>query len=77
MWFAYSGLVGTALGFWAMTVVGRRVPATTASLGILATPVVRIARSAVLLGEQIDQALLVAAAMIAAGFTIGSFSRSS
>ena len=32
MWFAYSGLVGTALGFWAMTVVGRSVPATTTSL---------------------------------------------
>ena len=77
MWFAYSGLVGTALGFWAMTVVGRSVPATTTSLGILATPVVGIASSAAFLGEQVDQALLIAATMIIVGIGIGTFSRSS
>jgi drug/metabolite transporter (DMT)-like permease len=77
MWFAYSGLVGTALGFWAMTVVGRSVPAATTSLGILATPIVGIASSAVFLGEQVDQLLLIAAAMIIVGIGIGSFSRPS
>lgn len=77
MWFAYSGLVGTALGFWAMTVVGRSVPATTTSLGILATPIVGIASSVAFLGEQVDQALLVATTMIIVGIGIGSFSRSS
>jgi drug/metabolite transporter (DMT)-like permease len=77
MWFAYSGLVGTALGFWAMAVVGRSVPATTTSLGILATPVVGIASSVALLGEQVDQALLIATTMIIVGIGIGSFSRSS
>jgi drug/metabolite transporter (DMT)-like permease len=77
MWFAYSGLVGTALGFWAMTVVGRSVPATTTSLGILATPVVGIASSVALLGEQVGQALLIATTMIIVGIGIGSFSRSS
>jgi drug/metabolite transporter (DMT)-like permease len=77
MWFAYSGLVGTALGFWAMTVVGRSVPATTTSLGILATPVVGITSSVAFLGEQVDQALLIAATMIIVGIGIGTFSRSS
>ena len=77
LWFAYSGVVGTALGFWAMTVVGRRVPATTTSLGILATPVVGIVSSAAFLGEQVDQALLIAATMIIVGIGIGTFSRSS
>ena len=77
MWFAYSGLVGTALGFWAMTVVGRSIPATTTSLGILATPVVGIASSVAFLGEQVDQALLIAATMIIVGIGIGTFSRSS
>jgi len=77
MWFAYSGLVGTALGFWAMTVVGRSVPATTTSLGILATPIVGIASSVAFLGEQVDQALLIATTMIIVGIGIGSFSRSS
>ena len=77
MWFAYSGLVGTALGFWAMTVVGRSVPATTTSLGILATPVVGIGSSVAVLGEQVDQALLIAAAMIIVGIGVGTFKHSS
>jgi drug/metabolite transporter (DMT)-like permease len=75
MWFAYSGLVGTALGFWAMTVVGRSVPATTTSLGILASPVVGIASSAAFLGEQVNSALLIAATMIIVGIGIGTFRR--
>ena len=73
MWFTYSGVVGTALGFWAMTVVGRSVPATTTSLGILATPVVGIASSAAFLGEQVDRLLLIAATMIIAGIATGTF----
>jgi hypothetical protein len=77
IWFAYSGVVGTALGFWAMTVVGRRVSATTTSLGILATPVIGIVSSAAFLGEQVDQALLIAATMIIVGIGIGTSSRSS
>jgi len=76
IWFAYSGLVGTALGFWAMTVAGRSVPATTTALGILATPIVGIVSSAAFLGEQIDRVLLIAAAMIIAGIAIGTFGRS-
>ena len=58
-----------------MTVVGRSVPATTTSLGILATPVVGIASSVAVLGEQVDQALLIAAALIIVGIGIGTFSR--
>ena len=77
MWFAYSGLVGTALGFWAMTVVGRSVPATTTALGILATPIVGIASSAAFLGEQVDRLLLIAATLIIAGIAIGTFRRAS
>ena len=76
MWFAYSGLVGTALGFWAMTVAGRSVPATTTALGILATPILGIVSSAAFLGEQVDRILLIAAAMIIAGIAIGTFGRS-
>ena len=60
-----------------MTVVSRSVPATTTSIGILATPVVGIATSVAFLGEQVDQALLIAAAMIVVGIAIGTFSRSS
>ena len=70
--FGYSGLVSTALGFWAMAVVNRSVPATVTSLGILATPVVGIASSALLLGERIDPPLVGATAVILAGIAVGA-----
>lgn len=68
----YNGVIGTALGFWAMTVVGRRVPAATASLGVLATPVLGIGLSTVILGEGLDPILLLAAALILAGIVLGT-----
>jgi drug/metabolite transporter (DMT)-like permease len=73
--FAYTGLVGTAYAFWALAIVNRSLPASTTALGILATPVVGIAGSAVFLGEGIDLPLLVAAAMILSGIAIGTIRR--
>lgn len=73
--FGYNVLIGTVLGFWAMAVVNRSVPATTTSLGILGTPVVGIVGSALVLGETIDLSLIVATAMILTGVTIGTYSR--
>jgi drug/metabolite transporter (DMT)-like permease len=73
--FAYTGLVGTAYAFWALAIVNRSLPASTTALGILATPVVGIAGSAVFLGEGIDLPLLVAAAMILSGIAIGTLRR--
>jgi len=68
----YNGVIGTALGFWAMTVVNRRVPATTAALGVLATPVFGIGLAAVLLGEGLDPILIGSAFVIMAGLAIGA-----
>ncbi|KST57331.1 hypothetical protein AO398_25155 [Methylobacterium sp. GXS13] len=68
----YNGVVGTALGFWAMTVVGRRVPAATASLGVLATPVLGIGLSTVILREAFDPILVLAAAIILTGIALGT-----
>ena len=73
--FAYTGLVGTAYAFWALAIVNRSLPASTTALGILATPVVGIAGSAVFLGEGIDLPLIVAAAMILSGIAIGTLRR--
>lgn len=70
--FGYSGLIGTALGFWAMAVVNRSLPATVTSLGILATPVVGIASSAVFLGERIDLPLILATTIILFGIALGT-----
>jgi len=70
--FGYSGLIGTALGFWAMAVVNRSLPATVTSLGILATPVVGIASSAFFLGERIDLPLILATTIILSGIALGT-----
>lgn len=68
---AYNGVIGTALGFWAMTVVNRRVPAATAALGVLATPVLGIGLSAAFLGEGLDPMLILSAFIILAGIAMG------
>ncbi|MGH1574878.1 DMT family transporter [Methylobacterium sp. P31] len=68
---AYNGVIGTALGFWGMTVVNRRVPATTAALGVLATPVLGIGLSAAVLGEGLDPHLILSAFIILAGIGMG------
>lgn len=73
--FVYTGLIGTAYAFWALAIVNRSLPASTTALGILATPVVGIAGSAIFLGEGIDLPLLVAAAMILSGIAIGTMRR--
>ncbi len=67
----YNGAIGTALGFWAMTVVNKELPAITTSLGLLGTPVVGIGLSALVLGEAIDPKLVISALMILAGVAIG------
>lgn len=68
---AYSGLIATAFGFWAMNVVNTHFTATTTSLALLATPVVGITSSLVMLGESVDPSLVVAGGMILGGITIG------
>jgi hypothetical protein len=45
-------------------IVNSSLPATTTSLGVLATPVVGIVVSAIALGEKVDTDLLVSVAMI-------------
>jgi drug/metabolite transporter (DMT)-like permease len=68
-------VVGTALAHWAMVLINRSLPATVTSLGLLATPVMGVAASALLLGEAISLSLLSAMAMILAGIAIGTISR--
>ena len=72
---AYNGAVGTALGFWAMTVVNKELPAISASLGVLGTPVVGLGLSALILGETMDPKLVSAALMILAGVAVGMRTR--
>lgn len=73
--FGYCSIVGVVIAYWAMTVVNSSLPATTTSLGVLATPVVGMVISAIMLGEKIDAGLLVSAAMIIFGIALGTTAR--
>lgn len=68
--FAYGGVIGVALAYWAMAVVNRSLPAVTTSVGLLATPVVGIFASMIALGERFDPVLLLALALIGSGIVL-------
>lgn len=68
----YGGVISTALGFWAMSMVNRSLPALTTSLGITATPIVGIAAAAILQGERVGLSLIVAAALILGGIALSA-----
>jgi len=70
--FLYSGLIGTALAYWAMSMVNKSISALTTSLGTTATPLVGIATAAILLGEPIDISLGIAAALIVTGIGLAT-----
>jgi drug/metabolite transporter (DMT)-like permease len=70
--FLYAGICGTALAHWAMVTVNRSLATVTTSLGLLATPVVGVAISAICLGEPIGTSLISAMLMILAGIAIGT-----
>lgn len=71
----YNGAIGTALGFWAMMIVNKELPATVTSLSVLATPVVGMFLSALMLHERIDLPLIVASLMITTGIAMGALRR--
>jgi drug/metabolite transporter (DMT)-like permease len=68
----YASVVGTALAYWAMSMVNRSLPAITTALGVLATPLVGLASAALMLGEAVEPSLLVATALILGGIALGS-----
>ena len=70
--FLYGGMFGTAMAYWAMAMVNRSLSAVTTSLGILATPVIGVATSAISLGEPISLSLLIAMVMILGGIVVGT-----
>lgn len=68
----YGSVFGVALAYWAMAMVNRSLPAVTCSLGVLATPVVGVVSSMVLLDEPFSLSLLVALTMIIGGIALGT-----
>jgi drug/metabolite transporter (DMT)-like permease len=68
----YNGAIGTALGFWAMTVVNKELPAVVTSLGVLATPVIGLMLSAIMLHESVDAVLISSSLLVLTGIAIGT-----
>ncbi|MBS0220428.1 MAG: DMT family transporter [Proteobacteria bacterium] len=67
----FSGIVCTALAYWAMSVANRSLPAITTSLGLLATPALGIVSGVAILGESWEPFLLIALALLISGIAIG------
>jgi drug/metabolite transporter (DMT)-like permease len=67
----FAGIPGTALAYWAAAVSSSELPASTTSLGLLATPAVSIVISMAMLGEQPTVSLIAALALILAGVGVG------
>jgi drug/metabolite transporter (DMT)-like permease len=70
--FVYAGLPGSALAYWAIAMAGRRLPAVTTSLGLLATPVVSVVAATLWLGERPGASLLLAIVLILGGVALGA-----
>jgi drug/metabolite transporter (DMT)-like permease len=73
--FLFASIFGVVVAYWAMATVNRSLPATTTSLGVLATPVVGTLFSTLALGEALDPMLIVAMAMIIGGIAVGTTDR--
>jgi drug/metabolite transporter (DMT)-like permease len=70
--FVYAGLPGSALAYWAIAMAGRRLPAVTTSLALLATPVVSVGVATLWLGERPGASLLLAVLLILGGVALGT-----
>jgi len=71
----FAGIPGTALAYWAAAVSSSELPASTTSLGLLATPAVSVAVAMGLLGEEPTLSLLAALVLLMGGIAIGASGR--
>ena len=67
----FAGIPGTALAYWAAAVSSSELPASTTSLGLMATPAISIVIAMAMLGEQPTVALIAALVLILIGVVVG------
>jgi len=67
---AYVSPVATAFAYWAVVEAGRRFPASTISIALLATPAVGLTISALTFGETIDASLAIGSVFTAVGIRL-------
>ncbi len=70
----YSGPLATAFAYWASQAVARVLDPTLTTMGMLATPVVGLVASSILLGERVSAMDLVGFAVTIAGIAIVAIS---
>jgi drug/metabolite transporter (DMT)-like permease len=71
---AYQGVLATGVAFWAQIVILRNLAAVSTNLTLMAVPVIGVASSALLVGEDITATLLAGLVMIVAGVTLNLLS---
>lgn len=69
---AYVGPVATAFAYWAVVEVGRRLPASTTSVALLATPSLGLLISALALGETVSVSLIVGIVAVGTGIRLAT-----
>jgi drug/metabolite transporter (DMT)-like permease len=69
---AYTGVLGSAVAYWAVAGASRDLPAVTAALGLLGVPVVSIVVSTIWLDEPLTVTLVAGVLLILGGVAIGT-----
>jgi drug/metabolite transporter (DMT)-like permease len=72
---AYVGPIATAFAYWAVVEAGRRVPARTISMALLATPGLGVLISALALGESVTASLVAGIVLVGAGIRLATTAR--
>ena len=70
----YQGMLATGIAFWAQIVILRNFPAVSTNLTLMAVPVVGVASSAILLGEEVTAELAVGLVLVIIGVALNLLS---
>ncbi|MGH8913256.1 MAG: DMT family transporter [Acidimicrobiia bacterium] len=70
----YEGMLATGVAFWAQIVILRNLPAVSTNLTLMAVPVIGVASSAVLFGEEVTAPLATGLVLVIAGVAINLLS---
>jgi drug/metabolite transporter (DMT)-like permease len=70
----YQGVLATGIAFWAQIVILRNLSAVSTNLTLMAVPVVGVASSALLLGEDITTSLAIGLVLVIIGVAINLLS---
>lgn len=70
----YCGVIATALGYWALVTISRRLPVINSSIALLIIPLLGIGSSNLILGETMDIHLIIAVILITTGLILVALS---